>query len=67
MQTFLEGLGIHKEFLSGFKIRHIIVEALLRVFNDVLFTADSDVLDLTATFDTVNHYCFILSSTLWED
>uniref|UniRef100_A0A669DV26 Reverse transcriptase domain-containing protein n=1 Tax=Oreochromis niloticus TaxID=8128 RepID=A0A669DV26_ORENI len=65
LQTFLESQNIFEVFQSGFKTLHSTETALLRVFNDILLTADSGksvllvLLDLTAAFDTVDHNILI--------
>lgn len=65
LQTFLESQNIFEVFQSGFKALHSTETALLRVFNDILLTADSGksvllvLLDLTAAFDTVDHNILI--------
>lgn len=52
-------------FQSGFKALHTTESALLRVFNDILLTADSGnsvlfvLLNLTAAFDAVDHNILI--------
>lgn len=55
---------ISENFQSGFKAFHSTESALLRVFNDILLTIDSDaavlmLLDLSATFDKVDHATLI--------
>lgn len=65
LQTFLQSQNIFEIFQSGFKALHSTETALLRVFNDILLTADSGnsvllvLLDLTAAFDTVDHNILI--------
>ena len=56
MQSFLDTHGVLEVFQSGFKIFHSTESALLRVFNDLLISTDSD---LTAAFDTVDHSILI--------
>ena len=61
LQSFLHTHSLHEKFQSGFKPGHSTETALLRVFNDLILTADSGspaalvLLDLSAAFDTVHH------------
>ncbi len=65
LQTFLADNLIFEVFQSGFRKYHSTEIALLKVFNDILLTCNSGnyavlvLLDLTATFDTVDHAVLI--------
>ena len=69
--AFLKQHSILEVFQSGFKSLHSSESALLRVFNDIFLATDSDdcvilvLLDLTASFDTVDHDILISRSEQW--
>lgn len=61
LQPFLEKNSVLEVFQSGFRAKHSTESAPLIVYNDILLTVDSAasailaLLDLSATFDTVDH------------
>ena len=67
----IEGHNIFNKFQSGFHHLHSSETALLRVTNDILMRADNGehsvlvLLDLTATFDTIDHSIVVKRLKKW--
>ena len=68
--SHMQDTSVVEKFQSAYKARHSPETALLRVFNDVLFSIDQGggeilvLLDLSSTFDTIDHAVLF---DLWHD
>jgi len=66
LQTILDGNGLMPSTESAYRQFHSTETAILKVYNDPLLAADEGqvsalcLLDLTAAFDTVDHYLLLL-------